>query len=68
MKRLGDTLESGSTKDRKKEERALQDVGNATVPNHPKQAVNMEDYGIFAVDGDNFHLALLPGDIQNPID
>ena len=51
-------------------------MGNVTAPDHLKQiisnktreAVNMDDYGIFAAKEDNVRLALCPGYIQNAID
>ena len=46
MRRSGNTAESGSTKERKEEEGAPPDEGNAAAPNDLKHAVNMEDPGI----------------------
>ena len=66
--RSGDTMESGSTKEYKKEERAPQDVGYVAAPDRPKQEVNTEDCGVFVAKEDNFRFALFPEDIQNAID
>ena len=68
MKRSGDPLESGSARERKKEEGAPQDAGKVTAPKDRKHGVNMEDYGIFALNGDTIRLALVPEDSQNAID
>ena len=60
MKRSGDALESGSTKERKKEEGGPQDAGKAPAPKGRKCEVNMEDSGIFSLNEDNARPALAP--------
>ena len=61
-------MESGSTKERKKDDGAPPERGHVIVPRNSKNAVNLEDYGVFAVNEDEFRLRLLPDDIQNAID
>ena len=67
LKRSRDTLESGSTKERKKDDGVPPEQGRVAVPRHPKNAANSEDYGVFAVNEAECRLALLPEDIQNAI-
>ena len=68
MKRSGETLESGATKERKRTEGAPQNAGKATAPKDRKHGGNLEAYGISASSGDNIRLAPAPEDIQNAID
>ena len=63
MKRSGDTLESGSTKERKKEE-----GGHVVAPRNPKNPANLADYGAIEVDEDELRLALVPDGLQNAFD
>ena len=59
LERSGETLESESTKERKKEEGAARECD---------QEVNLADHGIRQVNEDEFRLALVPEDVQNAID
>ena len=71
MKRSSGTLESGSAKERTKEDGIPQEDENVDVPteltqaSNPRHAVNMEHYDIFALYEDNARLALEPEDILN---
>ena len=73
-KRSGDTLESGPTKERKKEEGPPSGGENANAPNGLTQAygpcsgLTMEDYGLSVSDEDAIRLALGPQDLLNATD
>ena len=59
---------TGSIKERKKDDGVPPERGHVTAPRNLKNAVNLEDYGVFAVNEDDFRLALLPDDMQNASD
>ena len=71
VKRLGDTLESGSRKEPRTERGKLQQDMNLGSTKDPQkecgkqQNANTEDNGIFPSNGDNFRLALVLRDVQN---
>ena len=73
MRRPGDTLESGFTKEPRAERANPQqdeEMGpQQEVPAQPEpqRYVNMEDYGILPSNNDHIRLALAPNDIQNAI-
>ena len=68
LKRSGETLESGCTKERKKEEGAVREGGPVAVPRDPVNQVNLADFGVPPVNEDELRLALVPEDIQNSIE
>ena len=67
-KRPGETPESGSIKERKKEDGAVGEGGHVVAPRNPTNQVTLANYGLLEADEDELRLALVPEDIQNAID
>ena len=68
LKRPGDTSESGSTKERKKDDGAPQGRGYVVAPKNLENAANVENYNVFAANEDDLRFAFLPDDIQHAVD